>query len=225
MLLLSAAAAGFIFIHIGVAGTKLRDAIVGAIGEKAFQAVFSLVSLGLIWLTVQGYNAAPYQDVWGHQEWARHLLWLLMLPAVLLMIIGLTTPNPTSAGQDGKLAEDEPAKGIVRITRHPFLTAVILWGVSHLIINGDLASIILFGAMTLTAALGTTSIDKKRQRKDPDNWQRFAAVTSIMPFGAIMAGRNSLKLGELGWWRIALGLIVYVGLLHSHGMIFGVGAL
>ena len=128
MVLLAAAAAGFIFIHIGVAGTKLRDGIVGAIGEKAFQGVFSLASLGLIWLTIQGYNAAPYQDLWGHQEWARHLVWLLMVPAVFFMIVGLTTPNPTSAGQDAKLAEDEPAKGIVRITRHPFLWAVILWG-------------------------------------------------------------------------------------------------
>lgn len=224
MELLALAAAGFILIHIGVAGTTLRDTIVGAIGERAFQGLFSVASIVLLGLAVYGYNAAPYQDLWGHQEWARHLLWLIMLPAVLLLIIGLTTPNPTSVGQEKLLASDEPAKGIVRITRHPFLWAVILWGLGHLIINGDLGALLLFGAMTLTAALGTRSIDHKRARKDPEHWARFSAVTSNVPFAAIAGGRNTFKLGELGWWRIALALIIYGVFFHFHGPVIGVPA-
>jgi uncharacterized membrane protein len=62
--------AAFFFagIHLGIAGTRLRDSVIGAIG-RAYRAVFSMASLtGLIWL-IFAYNHAPYLPTWGIPEW------------------------------------------------------------------------------------------------------------------------------------------------------------
>jgi uncharacterized membrane protein len=62
-------------------------------------------------------------------EWWKPFAIILMLPASLLVVIGLTTPNPTSVAQEGRLAQ--PPQGIVRVTRHPFLTGVGLWALVY----------------------------------------------------------------------------------------------
>ncbi len=62
---------------------------------------------------------------------------VLMLSALLLVVLGLTTPNPTSVAQQGLAAQ--PPNGVVRITRHPFLVGVFVWAAVNLIGNGDIA--------------------------------------------------------------------------------------
>ena len=86
----------------------------------------------------------------------------------------------------------------------------MMWASSHLLISGDLPSLVLFGAFLFLALVGPLSIDAKRKKKHGERWDRFAAVTSNLPFAAIVSGRNSLRVGELGWWRIALGLVLFV---------------
>jgi uncharacterized membrane protein len=68
-------------------------------------------------------------------EWWKPIAIILMLPACLLVVIGLTTPNPTSIAQEGRVGQ--PPQGIVRITRHPFLTGVALWALVHLIVTTE----------------------------------------------------------------------------------------
>jgi uncharacterized membrane protein len=214
-------AAGFFAgIHLGVAGTRLRDRAIAAVGSGAYAAVFSLASLaGLVWL-VSAYRSAPYLAFWGMLEWWKPVAIVLMLPAALLVVIGLTTPNPTSVAQEKRLAE--PPQGIVRVTRHPFLTGVGLWAIVHLIGNGDAASLVFFATWAVVAVFGTVSIDAKRRRLLGAAWQPFAAQTSIVPFAAIAAGRNRFNPGEVGVWRWCLALAVYALLLGGHAPVIGV---
>jgi uncharacterized membrane protein len=135
-------------------------------------------------------------------------------------VIGLTTSNPTIVGEEGRVAR--PPEGIVRVTRHPFLIGVGLWAAVHLIANGDLASFIFFGSLAVTALAGTVSIDAKRRRALGAAWQSFAAQTSIVPFGAIAAGRTRLKLDEIAAWQWVAAIITYVLFLGGHSHIFGV---
>ena len=211
----------FIAVHIGIAGTTLRDRVVAALGERGYMIAFSIASLGgIIWL-VAGYKAAPYVDLWGQPNWWKLVADVLMLPAFMLVIIGLATPNPTSVAQ-GNLAAQAPA-GIVRVTRHPFLVGVGLWATLHLVANGDLASLLFFGAILVVCLAGPPSIDAKRRRAlGPATWDGFARKTSILPFGAIAAGRNTLDLGQIGWWRIGLGVLAYVLFIGGHVHIIGV---
>ena len=100
-----------------------------------------------------------------------------------------------------------------------------IWAAGHLLVNGDTASFILFGSMLILALFGTASIDAKRKRALGESWSAFAAQTSNLPFGAIATGRQALKIGEIGWWRIVLGVVAWGALAWGHPYMFGVRAL
>ena len=229
MLTLILAAAVFLALHLLVSGTRLRDALTGRIGQGPYMGLFSLASIaGLVWLGfafAAARNAASVEVLWSVTPATRWLQLILQLAAVLLIVPGLTTPNPTSVRQEGSLQKPDVVKGMLRITRHPFLWGVALWAVGHLIVNGDAASIVLFAAMLALALFGTVSIDAKRRRALGATWDAFAAQTSNVPFAAIMAGRQRLSLGEIGWWRIVLAIVVWALLAWAHPYLFGVRAL
>ena len=221
MISLALAALFFIAIHLGLSGTALRDRVVERLGFRGYMVAFSAGSVaGMIWL-VAAYNAAPYVATWGQLQWWKPVMIALMLPAFLLVVVGLTTPNPTAVAAEGLVSQ--PPRGIVRVTRHPFLMGVALWAGIHLVGNGDVASLLFFGALAVVAVAGTVSIDAKRRRTlGAAAWDPFASRTSIVPFAAIAAGRNRFDAGELGWWRPAAGIAAYALMLGGHAHIVGV---
>lgn len=221
---LVAASIYFLLIHFGVAGTRLRDGLVARIGEGLYRGLFSLASLvGLIWV-IYAYHRAPMVALWPSPISLRPLAYAVVFVAFLLAVIGISTPSPTQAGGEAQLRDGrDPARGIVRISRHPFLWGVALWALAHLTMNGDLASLILFGTMLLLAVGGPLSIDAKRRRALGERWTHFAQATSSVPFGAILAGRNSLyaALNEIGFVRPLAAIIIFVLVFHFHGRFFG----
>jgi uncharacterized membrane protein len=229
MIGLFAAAAYFVLIHLLVSGTRVRDALTGRIGQGPYMGLFSLASLaGLVWLGFAFAEArvAPGNDVlWGVTEATGWVQIVLQFVALQFVVIGLTTPNPTSVRQEGTLDRPDLIQGMLRITRHPFLWGVALWAIGHLLVNGDAASLVLFGALLALSLFGTASIDAKRRRALGRKWDAFAAQTSNVPFLAIAQGRQRLALGEIGWWRILAGVAVWAVLLVVHPYLFGVRAL
>jgi uncharacterized membrane protein len=223
---LAAAVVFFLAIHFGVSGTALRGRLVRAMGEKAFRGLFSLVSLaGLLWI-IKAYGDAPRVELWGQLVALKPIAAPLMLLASLFVVIGLSTPSPTLAGLESQLERDVPARGIVRITRHPFLWGTALWALVHLTINGDLASFIVFGSLLVLAVGGTASIDRKRRRRFGEHWDRFALSTSNVPFAAIVNGRNQLgdALREIGVFRPLIAVVIYAAAFMFHARVFGVSA-
>jgi len=222
---LIAAAIFFVGIHFLVSGSVLRDKIVFSIGEGRFRGVFSLLSLiGIIWL-VRAYARAQYVQLWGELYSFRPFALILMLLAFFFVVLAFASPNPTAVGGEALLSASEPAKGIQRITRHPFLWGVALWSFTHLIVNGDVASALFFGSFLILAVGGPFSIDRKRKKAFGDAWNRFTSTTSNVPFMAVIQGRNSLRFGEIGWWRVILAVILYSVFLHFHRTFFGVSPL
>jgi uncharacterized membrane protein len=226
---LLAAAAFFVLLHLLVSGTRVRDALTGAIGQNLYLGLFSAASVGgLVWLGFafgQAQGEALNEAYWASTAATQYVQLGLQLVATLLVVPGLTTPNPTSVRQEGVLNRPDAAMGMLRITRHPFLWGVALWALGHLLVNGERASIVLFGAMLLLALFGTASIDAKRKRALGATWDTFAAQTSNVPFAAIASGRQTLSLSEIGWWRIVLAIVVWAILTWSHPILFGVAAL
>ncbi|HWP66692.1 MAG TPA: NnrU family protein [Candidatus Limnocylindria bacterium] len=225
MLGLVLAAAFFVGIHLGIAGTSVRDRLAERLGERAYLGLFSAASLvGLIWLTT-AYADAPYVPLWGPLPALRPLALPVVLVAVVFVVLGLTTPSPTVVGGEGALDAPEPATGIQRVTRHPFLWGVAVWATMHLVVTGNLRALVLFGTMLLLALAGPPSIDAKRARRLGPAWARYAAVTSNVPFAAIVQGRNQLRFDEIGWGRLAFAVAVFTALLLMHPVLFGANPL
>jgi len=225
MTMLIAAAAVFLAIHLLIAGTRVRDGITGAIGEGAYLGLFSLASLGaIVWLAI-AYKAAQRGEdplLYDLGPGVKHLGIPVVALAFLLGVQGLFMPNPTSLRQEGSAAKPDTIRGVLRITRHPFLWGVAIWSAFHLSANGDEASVIFFGTFFVLSILGTFSIDAKRRRKMGEAWAAFAAKTSNIPFAAAITGRNSLKLGESFGWRFWVAALLFVTVLFAHAHIFGV---
>lgn len=222
MTLLFLAAALWVGVHFGIAGTAVRAAIVGRTGEAAFRIGYSLLSVVAIVLLVRAWGASPYVELWVAPDWMRWLIALLMLPAFVLFVASVAAPNPTAVA--GALPAEGP-RGITRITRHPMLWSFALWAGLHLLAKGTLGGVFFFGAFLVTALAGMPSIDRKIIARDPEMAGRLLASTSILPFKAILTGRNRLELGEVPRFVWILAAAAWLGLLVAHPWIFGYPAL
>jgi len=222
---LIAAAVVFLLLHLLVSGTRLRDTIIAMIGSGTYMGLFSLASLaGLIWigLAFAAARGGPGDTVyWANTGTIRIVQLFIQFVAVLFIVPGLMTRNPTSVGQ-GRASEDQDiVQGMLRITRHPFLWGVAIWAGGHLLVNGDVASLIFFGTFLVLALSGTVSIDGKRHRALGVTWQEFAKKTSNVPFAAIVSGRQSLSVIEIGYMRLGAAVVVWLLLLGAHHHVFG----
>ncbi len=209
----------FVGGHLILSSVGLRARLVQRLGERGFQALYSLiVTAGLIG-TIWAYSQAPYLELWPPLVWTRYVPLVLMPIAVLFAVCGFTTKAPTRLGQEDALRQG--AIGIHRITRHPMLWSYVLWSVSHLPPNGDAAALLFFGSFGALAVLGMLHIEHRREADHGAVWQAFAASTSIIPFEAIIEKRNKLVWREIGLWRVAIAAALFALMLATHGYLFG----
>ena len=226
MTLLVPAALLWIAVHAGIAGTAVRRAIVARTGEVVFRIGYSVVSVAAITLLIRAYGSSLHGDagyLWSVPAWLGWVLVGSMAVAFVLFVASVTVPNPTAVG--GEKALGGEARGMLRVTRHPMLWSFTIWSVVHIIGNGNLASLLFFGAFGVTSLLGMPSIDRKMAAREPGRWPAFAGQTSIVPFAAIVTGRNRLALAEIGIVPFAAGVVLWVALLYVHPRIFGVSPL
>jgi len=216
----------FLGIHAVISGTPLRAALIARIGQGAYLGLFAVLSAGALFWVIFAYGAAPYVALWGEVPGLKMLAVPLMLIAIVLAVLAFSTPNPTAAGGEKALKGEQAARGIIKVTRHPFLVGVTIWAAAHILANGDVASLIMFGGFLALSLIGPLQIDAKRAASHPDTWPAFLAQTSWLPFAAMMGGRTNVTMAEIGWGRMAGGVALFlVILLLGHEWAFGVGIL
>ena len=211
------ATAAFVLTHL-VSGTALRGRLVAGLGEWPYRGLYSVTALATLGLMVWAYMRSPREILW--EGW--RALPLIVMPLALILVVCGYRRNPTMVGADALLKSEQPARGMIRITRHPIMWGLMLWAAVHIAAKGELSSVVFFGGFLLVALFGTLSLDR-RKRTDP-NWPRFAAATSHVPFVAISQGRNHLVWREIGWTRPLIGLAAYAILLVLHPWLFGARA-
>jgi uncharacterized membrane protein len=151
-----------------------RARAVARLGEGPYKALFSLVTIAAIVLRVIGYRRAEFVNLWYPPAWTVHLNNLLMLLAIALM-----------AARDFK-------SGLRRYIRHPMLTGVKTWALAHLLVNGDLASVVLLGGMlgwAVVAVIGSNRRDGAwvRPAEGTTKGAVFHAVATVVVFAVIFA--------------------------------------
>jgi len=211
---LVAATAAFLLTHF-VTSTPLRPKLVGVLGPGPYVGVYSLVALATLAWMIWAYSGAPREQLWtGFRELPR-----FVMPLAFILIACGYARNPTMVGAERLLKSEDPARGIIRVTRHPIMWGIMLWAAAHVLARGELAAAVFFGGFLVLAALGTILMDR-RKSSNPD-FQRFKAVTSNVPFVAIAQGRNRIMWREIGWRRPAIGIAVFVVVFFLHPWISG----
>ena len=150
MLLLIAGLIAFLGIHsIRMVAPAWREAMIARMGEGPWKGIYSLVSLVGLVLLIWGYaRAQPLAPVlYVTPFWLVHVTATLMLLAFISMMVGNLKP--------GRLKP---------LLKHPMLLSVKIWAFAHLLVNGDLASVILFGAFLAWAVWNRIAV---KRRGDP----------------------------------------------------------
>jgi uncharacterized membrane protein len=191
-------------------------------GEQRFFALYSAVALAsLIW-TIAAYAAAPHTVLWYPSGWIMYLPVIIMPFALYLIVDGYLSGNPMSLGQESTFEREDPARGVVKITRHPAMWGIALWACSHLLANGDLASLMLFSGFLVLSLGGAQHIDRRRRQSHAREFARFAAHTSFAPFAAILDGRARFTVDDIRWLPLGVAAGTYLVLLALHRAVVGV---
>ena len=171
----------FLGAHTLVALRPQRAAVIARVGEGPYKGLFALASLIGILLIGYGfarYRAAGYIDIWVPPHWIRHVTEALVWPAIILVVAAYVPSN------------------IKRVLQHPMLAAVKLWALAHLLANGDLGSIILFGSILAWAVYDRIAVKQRGEA---------AAPAAIAPSGGyrndfIVVVAGTLLYFALGFW-------------------------
>ena len=211
---LALATLAFLATHF-VSSTPLRPALVRAMGEWPYRGAYSLVALATFAWMCMAYAAAPREVLWP----GLRMLPALLMPFAFILVACGYWRNPTMVGADKLLRSDDPARGMIRVTRHPIMWGILLWAGAHLLARGDLKSVIFFGSLAALAGLGPVLLDRRKSAMA--EWPRFAAATSHVPFVAIAQGRNRIVWREIGWLRPLAGLAAFAAFFYLHPWLFG----
>ncbi len=209
----------FVGGHLVISASPPRRAMVGVIGERGFMALFSVYALATLVWAVLSFGAAPDLPLWDAPDWLRWANLVVTALAIALVVLGVTSRNPTMIMQT---LADTSAPGVLAITRHPTMWGVALWAIGHLLVNGHGAALILFGGIAVLALVGPVFQERRKRAKLGQDWDRFVAVTSHVPFVAILAGRARLSLSGADWMRVAVAAMLFAGLLAGHEALFGI---
>lgn len=183
----------FLGIHLLPTSPDSRNAFRERLGEGPYKAAFSLISLLGLVVIVLGYhkmqlNPGKNPILWDPPTWTRHIALALMLPAMIFLV-----------------ASQIPSR-IRNAVKHPMLLAIKIWALAHLLANGDVASLILFGSFLAYAVYDRISV-KRRAALGPLGVKQPSSVINDV----IVVG---------------VGLALYVALLFGgHEWLFGVAPL
>jgi len=142
----------FLGIHsISIAAPQWRDAQVALRGDKAWKGIYAVISIVGFALLLYGYGLARQAPVvlYNPPTWMRHLTLLLMIPVFPLLIAAYAPGRIKTAA------------------KHPMLVATKLWAFSHLLANGTLADVLLFGGFLAWAVADRISLKKRPARPLP----------------------------------------------------------
>jgi uncharacterized membrane protein len=171
-------------VHLVPAVPSLRHSLIRRLGHGPYKGLFSLVALSGLVLTALGMSRAPFVPVWEPPSWGIGIAPLFMLPAFILLV-GAYLPG-----------------NVHRITPHPMLWGVVLWAIAHLLANGDMSGLLLFGSLGLYSLFAIWSAN-----------QRGAARATI----SLTIDRDLIVVG--------IGVVLYIGFVFMHPALFGVAAI
>ena len=178
----------FLGIHsVRIVAPEFRQAQIDQRGLNAWKGIYTVISIVGFVILVWGYGIARQDPVvfFVAPAWMSHVVALLMLPVMILLV-----------------ASQVPAGRIKAAVKHPMLLGVKIWALAHLLVNGDLASVLLFGGFLVWAVFDRISEKKRLQAgltsnpvAGPLKWDIIAVVGGLVVYVLFVAMLHKLLIG------------------------------
>ena len=177
----------FLGIHLLPTVPDVRDGLRARLSEGAYKGVFSVISLIGFVVIILGYHKMQLHlggknpVLWDPPVWTRHIALALMLPAMILIV-----------------AANVPSR-IRTAVKHPMLLAIKLWALAHLLANGDLASLLLFGSFLAYAIYDRISVKRRGALGPLGNKTSANPINDVIVVGAGVALYAAMLMGAHQW--------------------------
>ena len=216
----------FFLAHLIPPMPPVRLRLIKVFGRRVYMLGFSTLSLALLTWVISASWRAPFIMLWPPAPWQAVVPIVAMPMAFWLILAGLAEINPLSIS----LRQREGSSSlppIVSITRHPVPWGFIFWAGAHIAPNGDVVSLVLFGALTALGILGLRILDRRaRLRLGEEKWNELAQSTSIIPFAAILAGRSRFGINSAFVIHTCVAIAAYFWFLfQGHRILIGTSPL
>lgn len=213
--------------HVGLATVSLRRALVARLGELGFIAVYSVIAGAAFAGLVTYYAAHQFAGAAGFAAGEHVLVRGILIVAIVVgftLALASLWSYPTSTYAIGTERTREP-RGLERITRHPFFAGIALAATAHALLATRLTGTVFFAGLALLAVIGSAHQDRKLLALRGAHYARYLAVTSAIPFAAVLSGRQRLVRSEIRWAAVAVALLLAYVLRTVHPSIFARGGL
>jgi len=204
--------------HMVLSSRILRPRVVGALGERAFLGVYSLVSFAtfvpLIWFYADHRHAGA--RLWSVAVGGGALYGLIGLGntlAIVMMVAGLLRPSPAMViGGPGE------ARGVQHLTRHALFMGMAMWALMHLVVNGYASDVAFYGGFALFCILGSWHQDRRKLAGGDPEFRAFHQTTPFWPFTGPDTARG---LREFSKPALAIGIALALLARLAHPWAFG----
>lgn len=206
-----AAFAVFFLSHSIPVRPKVKSRITAKTGALGFTLLYSILSIAVLTWIIIAAGRAPFVEIWAWAPWQNHVPLTGMLLATVIVTIVFGQPNPLSFGGWNNERFNPEHPGLIGWIRHPLLIALLIWSIAHMVPNGNLAHVIVFGLFAGFSLLGMWIIDRRSKRiLGLENWHRLSNT------------RRRLSITRRGITRILIGVLIYLAILYSHEWVIGV---
>lgn len=170
----------FVGLHF-LLSHPFRAPLVGRLGEKGFQGLYSILSLLTFGLMIYFYRVIGREpQVWNFGEWVWPVGAVLMWLGSILFV-GSFLGNPALPG--ARLERGKTPQGVFAITRHPMMWGFALWAAVHFAVIGTGKALVFDGSIFFLAVVGSIGQDAKKRKLMGERFHEWTAQTAFIPFG------------------------------------------
>jgi uncharacterized membrane protein len=214
-----AAGLGLVLSHAALSAPGVRPWLLARLGRFAFYSLYTVISTAALAAFVLAFRAADAGPQLFVAAGPARLVAVVLMP---FAFIGVVARLSTRAQSGNALL---PPSGIYRITRAPGSLATVLWAGLHMLNMGDAKRFSAFAAMALIAIVAIVKNEIVLARSDDPLAETWRRHTRLVPTIALDKKRATQALGEIGWSRLAVGLIAFAAVLALHPYAFGLDPL
>ena len=206
---LIAASVAFVGSHFAMSH-PLRGPMVQVLGERGFQAAYSLISLAAFaWMYLAFGRAPASTPLWaGYDDVSWAIASVLTLAAMVLLAGSLMARNPALPMPGAQNAARSEPTGALKVTRHPMMWGFALWAVAHLIAAPTARTMVVALAILVLALVGSHMQDRKKRGQMGAAWSLWVSRTSFWPRWVRLPSIG------IGPWLVGIALWLAFSWLH-----------